>query len=220
MTTTTTTPSTRPTLTLLVDMDNTVADTYGAIEQILEKGEKEILSHFQKGKHQNFEFPIEIDQHIKTIMRKKGFFLNLKPLPGAVETLKQLANHPRLSVAIVFLTSPLTLAPYCMYEKEKWIELHFGKEWIPNLMIAKFKDLVNGDFLIDDNPNPFVFSSHYPTHALDHHYPTWKHILFSQPYNQNKKEHRGKLRLDSWKSKELEHVLLNHVKGTSARSIV
>lgn len=74
-----------------------------------------------------------------------GFYLAMKPIEGAVETLARL--HERFDIVIV-TNSPLT--GYA--DKERWLKKYLP--FIPreNLIFARRKDLIQGDLLFDDAP--------------------------------------------------------------------
>lgn len=92
----------------------------------------------------NQKFPdIDYPQSIK------GFFLNLKPLKGGVETIKKLIQSPEYSPYI--LTAPSVRNPRSYLEKRMWIEKYFGYEFCKKLIISPDKSLLKGDYLIDDN---------------------------------------------------------------------
>lgn len=77
-----------------------------------------------------------------------GFFLNLKPIDGAIEayhTLKQRGHR------VLFLSAPSVLNPLCYTEKRLSIEKHFGLDACYDLIIMHDKSLAGkGDVLIDD----------------------------------------------------------------------
>ena len=74
-----------------------------------------------------------------------GFYLSMKPLPGAVETLARLSKEFDL---VIVTNSPLT--GYA--DKERWVKKYLP--FIPreNLIFSRRKDLILGDLLFDDAP--------------------------------------------------------------------
>ena len=62
----------------------------------------------------------------------------------------------------------------CKPEKFAWVEEHLGSKWASRIIMTRDKTLVHGDVLIDDKPNIVGVRA-----------PTWKHILYDQPYNQH-----------------------------------
>lgn len=75
-----------------------------------------------------------------------GFFANLDPIEGGIETVKELMEH----FDVWILTSPSVLNPLCYTEKRIWIEKYFGLEFCNKLIICPDKSLLKGDYLIDD----------------------------------------------------------------------
>ncbi len=76
-----------------------------------------------------------------------GFFLNLKPMEGALEAV----NRLRLVSDLYILTAPSIKNPHCYTEKRLWIEQYFDLEFTNRLILSPHKGLLNGDFLIDDH---------------------------------------------------------------------
>lgn len=77
-----------------------------------------------------------------------GFFRNLRPIDGAIETITILRARPDLDIYI--LTAPSVENPLCYSEKREWVETHLGMEMVRRLIISPDKGLSRGDFLIDD----------------------------------------------------------------------
>jgi 5'-nucleotidase len=107
-----------------IDMDGVMADFYGAKT-------KEILRNPKNS------FP----------QSNYGFFLNLKPIPMAIDSIKGLMNH----FDVYILTAPSILNPLCYTEKRLWVEKHLGMEMVAKLIITPNKGLNKGEYLIDDN---------------------------------------------------------------------
>lgn len=170
---------------LLVDMDNTIANTDKAL---VDAGFVPSLIYDRP----SIEFEGELEKKTRRIMEEKGFFLNLEPIPNAIETIKVLEE--KYNCTVWFVTSPFT-SPYCIQEKLEWIQKHFGsKKWKDRVILTKDKTLVRGDFLIDDNPDIDVLKGKSMLQ------PTWEHVLFSKSYNKK----CDKMRINSW---DLSHVL-------------
>jgi 5'-nucleotidase len=75
-----------------------------------------------------------------------GFFLHLKPLPNAIESLKELEKH----FEVCILTRPSVLNLHCYSEKAEWVRDHLGEEWLERLYLAPNKSKHIGHYLIDD----------------------------------------------------------------------
>ena len=75
-----------------------------------------------------------------------GFFLDLEPLPGAIESFNELS-----SLFSVYIASrPSYLNPMCYTEKRVWVEKHLGLEACKKMFLAPEKKLLIGNYLIDD----------------------------------------------------------------------
>ena len=112
-------------LIVFFDMDNTMFDFSGAHDVVREK-------------NPNIKYP----------QSQYGFFENLEPIPGAIETFKRLVKHPYFDPYI--LTAPSILNPLCYTEKRNSIEKHLGTDALNRLIISPVKNLSKGDILIDD----------------------------------------------------------------------
>lgn len=84
---------------------------------------------------------------------QEGFFLNLSPYEGAIETAFWLFEQPEFIVLL--LTAPSVHNPLCYTEKRLWVERHFGFEHCHRLIISAHKGLSRGDYLIDDKTAGF-----------------------------------------------------------------
>jgi 5'(3')-deoxyribonucleotidase len=77
-----------------------------------------------------------------------GFYANLAPITGAIESVERIINLERFDPYI--LTAPSTKNPFSYTEKRVWIEKYFGIEFTEKLIISPNKGLLKGDILIDD----------------------------------------------------------------------
>ena len=77
-----------------------------------------------------------------------GFYANLAPITGAIESVQKLINSEKFDPYI--LTAPSTRNPFSYTEKRVWIEKYFGIEFTEKLIISPNKGLLKGDILIDD----------------------------------------------------------------------
>ncbi|XP_069761690.1 5'(3')-deoxyribonucleotidase, mitochondrial-like isoform X2 [Narcine bancroftii] len=86
-----------------------------------------------------------------SIWESKNFFIELDPLPGAVEAVKEMANMKNTDVFIC--TSPIKKYDHCPFEKYAWVEKHLGKEFLELMVLTRDKTLILGNVLIDDKPD-------------------------------------------------------------------
>jgi 5'(3')-deoxyribonucleotidase len=89
----------------------------------------------------------ECGEKIYDYINEPGFYFNLKPLPGAIDTINSLRNDGH---EVVFVTASAS-APHTAEEKLRWIEKHFGMSR-RDVFIGHKKHLVKGDVFIDDSP--------------------------------------------------------------------
>lgn len=166
--------------TVLVDMDDTIAQL----------GRKAIRTH-------NEEFGTSYTQEDQTswglpfiefCLGRPGFFDDLEPMPGALETLTKLRER---DFRILFLTSPFTNES--AGSKYRWLERHFPWFSIRDAFMGHDKFRVAGDFLIDDSPK------HLQKWATA--WPSGKAMSIAYPYNQVELPTNAR-RFESWRNPE------------------
>ncbi len=79
---------------------------------------------------------------------KKGYFLNLKPKRGALESVRHLINSNEFDVFIC--SQPLAGSPNSFSEKAAWIRAYLP-QLQSKIILACDKSLVRGHYLIDDS---------------------------------------------------------------------
>ena len=120
-------------LIIYVDMDGTIADIRSAVSEYKEKYDS------KKTDDISYLYPWSVP----------GFFASLKPLPGAIEGVKKLAE----TEDVWFLSRPSFKNTPSYTEKAEWIRQYFGYEMQKKLILAGNKALMMGDILIDDGDN-------------------------------------------------------------------
>ncbi|NXK10183.1 NT5M protein, partial [Herpetotheres cachinnans] len=130
--------------------------------------------------------PPELSEKAISIWESKNFFIELDPLPGAVEAVKQMANLADTDVFIC--TSPIKKYRYCPYEKYAWVEKHFGPEFLKQIILTQDKTVVSADLLIDDRPDITGAELN----------PSWEHVLFTACHNKHLQLKPPSRRLQSW----------------------
>lgn len=156
----------------LVDMDGVVADFEGGFITAWQQkypGRPYVPLGERKTFKLTDDYPLEMVEDVKKVYCTPGFFGNLPVIPGAVEAIQEMHNCGH---EIFFCTSPLSSWENCVGEKHAWIEHTFGREWVRKIILTKDKTLINGDLLIDDNPE---------LHGV--RFPSWEHVIFDAPYN-------------------------------------
>lgn len=159
---------------VLVDVDDVTADWTAMFEVLLRRDyphitplAREALTHFYKEEL----YPPEHRADILKMMHTPGFYRNLDPIPGAIEGVKELASR----YEVFFCSAPFLTHDTCASEKIAWIAEHFGTDWTRRLILASDKTMAHGDVLIDDKEHVLGANAN----------PSWKHIVFDAPHNQN-----------------------------------
>jgi 5'-nucleotidase len=158
-------------LRILVDMDNTIVDYSTPMAKALQD------------KHPEFPHPITVDNwsrhideqpHLKKaqerIQSQPKFFLDFEEIDCALDALREMEEEGH---SVFIVSSPSVNNPTCHSDKSTWLWRHLGEKWARRLVLTKDKTIVAGDVLIDDRLDI----------NGDEKEPTWKHIVFAQPYN-------------------------------------
>ncbi|MCF7798472.1 5'-3'-deoxyribonucleotidase [Candidatus Woesearchaeota archaeon] len=167
--------------TYLVDMDGVLADYVGKYNEkwLLKFPQRPFVSREAMTSHQIEEhYDKKYIEDIKAISQDKKFFAELEELPGAVEGIERLLHQGN---DVYICTSPNILNDYCEHGKKQWVKEHLGMFWVRRMIITKDKTLVRGDYLIDDKPRVSGIMQ-----------PTWKQILYDQPYNRQEELQNNK----------------------------
>lgn len=114
-------------------------------------------------------------------MDEPDFYLNLDPMPGAADALKEM---DAAGIDVVICSSPWLSNPTCADDKFAWLDKNIGPGWADKAILTKDKTRVMGDWLIDDRPD---------IHGSQD--PTWKQIVFTASHNLYLD---ADLRMDSW----------------------
>lgn len=117
-------------------MDGVVADFHSGV-QSLEPKLKERQSFTAE------EFSEKIDE---VCIANPEIFHHLPPIEGAVEAVKDLSEL----FEIYFLSTAMWDLPLSFTGKRIWIARHFGEIGRKRLILSHRKDLLRGDFLVDD----------------------------------------------------------------------
>jgi len=113
--------------TLFIDLDNVLVDFQSGINQLSEETKTKFKDRLD-------EVP--------------GIFSLMKPIPGAIEALEQLSGK--------FDTYILSTAPWknpsAWSDKLLWVKKYLGAAAHKRLILSHHKNLLKGDFLVDDQP--------------------------------------------------------------------
>ena len=165
-------------MTLFVDMDEVIADTYNAhIELYNREFDGCLTKEICMGSEVWQKVEEAHQQSIRDHARTKGFFRALKPIADSQIVLKQLSEKYD-----VYIASAAMQFPNSLEEKSEWLDEHFN--FIPwqKRILCGDKHILKGDILIDDrsyNLNNFQGRT----------------LLFTSPHNINS---NGFERVDNW----------------------
>lgn len=169
---------------ILVDLDDTIADWSGRFDKGLEGrfGAEGIRRSKDQTSFDLFTgHTAEQKRIIRDILREPSFYLELEPLPGAIEAVQAMAAEGH---EVFIVTSPWVSNPTCASDKLAWVEKHLGTDWGRRAIITSDKTVVRGDILFDDKGHISGLDS-----------PTWTQVLINQPHNADV---FGKVRLGAW----------------------
>ncbi|WP_047546146.1 5' nucleotidase, NT5C type [Psychroserpens sp. Hel_I_66] len=173
-------------MTIFVDMDDVLADTYGKhIELYNQEHKKELsLSHITSGEvWQNV--PETYQGSIRDHVNQLGFFRDLEPIKDSIEVMRKLCDKHD-----VYIATAATQFPDSLKEKSEWLDEHFPFiDWQHRIMCGH-KFILRGDVLIDDR-----------TYNLENF--IGETLLFTSPHNINDS---GYERVSTWL--EIEERLL------------
>lgn len=127
------------------------------------------------------------DAHVKPACGKRiyhylnrpGFFADLEPIAGCVDSLRRLERVVEL---VVVTASPKEASG----DKVRWVQKYLPMVPKGNIVITYRKDLVRGDFMLDDAPKNLI------------HHPATR-ILMDYPYN---RDFHDCYRVHSWADAE------------------
>lgn len=133
-------------MTIFVDMDDVLADTYGRHVELYNQEHNAALSiaNIEHGEvWQNVP-----EQHIESIhkhVRAPRFFRDLEPIEDSQEVMKALWDQHE-----VYIATAATQFPNSLKEKSEWLAEHFPFITWQHQIMCGHKFILNGDLLIDD----------------------------------------------------------------------
>lgn len=171
---------------IFVDMDEVIADTYGAhIEIYNSEFNGQLTTAKCQGKEVWHMVPEAHQDSVRKHAFSRGFFRDLKPISNSIKIMEELALKHE-----VFIASAAMQFSNSLEEKSDWLDEHFP--FIPwqNRILCGHKHILQGDVLIDDRS--------YNLQSFD-----GRGILFTSPHNVNT---TGYERANNWE--ELGEKLL------------
>lgn len=131
---------------IIIDMDEVIADPMGEMirwyndEYGAEPDMNRMIGSWVKG------FPEEHQPLIMERIKSPGFFRHLPVMEDAVDVLRRLNEHYEL-----FIVSAAMEFPNSLKDKYDWLMEHFPFLTWKQIALTGSKDLVFGDFMIDDH---------------------------------------------------------------------
>lgn len=143
-----------------------------------------VLADFEKSVKDHFEkYPYQKSIYKNNVDLIHNVFLTAPPIEGALEAVKKLEESDKYELFIA------TSAPWGNIEssshKRIWIEQYFGKLFKRKMCVTHRKDLLMGDYLIDDRIKNGAgefkgellrFGWSYEENKMNE-YPNWESIL-------------------------------------------
>jgi len=173
--------------TILVDMDNTIADFNEAAIRWFEYAKDVDLSD-RRVSLDEYDFFANIFTYmgidyskriIEEMFNWPGFWMSMKPMQFSQEILRTLNRYHKLYI----VTKPWNTSDNCIPEKIKWIKYHLPFFDLDNLIFTSHKELITGDFIIEDSPK-------YLANTI-----CKKTIAYNYKYNKNVK---SDYRVNNW----------------------
>lgn len=166
-------------MTIFVDMDEVLADTYGKHIELYNQEFNQDLKVEDIASGEVWQnVPKEHQKQVKKHAYLEGFFLDLKPMKDSIEVMQELYEKHE-----VYIATAATQFPNSLKEKSDWLAIYFPFiEWQHQIMCGH-KFILRGDLLIDDrayNLERFAGDT----------------LLFSSPHNSNETTYN---RVASWK---------------------
>ncbi|MDB5134822.1 MAG: 5(3)-deoxyribonucleotidase [Mucilaginibacter sp.] len=162
---------------IAIDMDEVLADTIDKFIEVYRRDHKtELLLEQMQGKEFHELLPEALNNSWRDYINKKGFFRDLKVMPGAIDVVKALCEQYD-----VYVVSAAMEFPNSLLDKHEWLAEHFPFIHWKKIIFCGDK-IVDVQIMIDDRIRNFAgFKG--------------RSILFSSPHNFDITEYE---RVNNW----------------------
>ncbi len=177
---------------VLLDSDGVVSDWIGGVLDVVREISGRIYYHDEVTtwlKLHKLGLTSSQQKDLEHAIAQPGFCESLPVLPGAVEGVMKLRAYADIHI----VTSPW-LSPTWTFERTRWLQRHGFIKDFKEVTHTYAKELVQGDFLVDDKPE------NVKKWAAAN--PNGQGLIWTQPWNR----HAEGYKVDSWDS------LLGYVK--------
>ncbi len=136
---------------IAIDMDEVLADTLPVHLRAYNSRFSSALTMEDLSGRSFYEaIPSEHATPARDLLREKGFFLSMNPMPGSREVVEALCENYEIFVATAAMEFPTSFA-----EKYEWLKIHFPSIPDTHIVFCGDKSILRTDFLIDDSPRHF-----------------------------------------------------------------
>ncbi len=150
---------------IAIDMDEVLADTIDKfIELYKQRHEHEVLLTDMHGMEIGQALPPHLAGTVRPYVNERGFFRDIKVMPGSQEVVKALMENYD-----VYVASAAMEFKYSLEDKQAWLEEHFPFISWTNIIFCGHK-ILDVDIMIDDRIKNFVTFN-------------GRKLLFSSPHN-------------------------------------
>lgn len=124
------------------------------------------------------------DEKSKVIWQAEGFFESLEPAEKGlgIVAMKEMVQ---LGHEVYIATSAGDKITHAASEKFEWVKKHLGIEWLGKMVVAHDKNVIDGDYLIDDLPFP----------NGEENGASWEHVVYDMQINRHIKNDPNKDKL-------------------------
>ncbi len=136
---------------VLLDSDGVVSDWIGGVLDVVREISGRIHYHDEVTtwlKLHQLGLTATQQKELEERIAEPGFCESLEELPGAREGVRRLREH----ADVHFVTSPWVSCPTWTFERTAWLQRHGYITDFKEVTHTYAKELVRGDFLVDDKP--------------------------------------------------------------------